>query len=463
MGQIYMRNPLDSTWIRAKVTQYVSLKDALACALVCKDWTDDFNRSIWHTIDFDIHKEFANLDKEVISKNGHRIRVIKNVKNRSQLDIIQNPSICVLKSLSVSVGTSSITHSQCHEILRRNNTTLTFIDLFLLGFQGDEPGLLFSVESISPAACLDTKSKLSSFKLKGITISRNALSSLLRLSPLLNTLDIRYSLVTTTPESEIYQHPTLSCLVSPIKQVFKPDPEFPNAPSLFAHFPNLEEWKTWVAHSSQPDVSIETIKAETTRYCPLLKTIFTELISNYTVQLLVSGFEKLKGVCILHKHMSTEVIMAILSHHETLECVMTYTLFHKFYEYEGVLPVDAHFQTHGWVVQTLLRLCPRLTTFEFPLYEMDMDDIEKGEWICDGLEELHIRIRGLDTKDAISRALQLWVDWREMGKVSPSLANVLVCNREKHSLEERVARHLLKFKKLDSVWLGYGIRKVKCL
>jgi len=30
-----------------------------------------------------------------------------------------------------------------------------------------------------------------------------------------------------------------------------------------------------------------------------------------------------------------------------------------------------------------------------------------------------------------------------------------------NSIEERVARHLLRFKKLESVWLGHGVKRVQ--
>ncbi|KAF9356264.1 hypothetical protein BGX26_005486 [Mortierella sp. AD094] len=455
-----MRNPLDLTWIRTRISQYVTLKDALACAVVCRDWTDDFNRHIWHTIDFDVHKEFANLDKATILKHGHRIRIIKNAKEIAQIDVIQHASICRLRSLSMTTGATSCTQSQCYEILRRNNTSLTYIDLFLLGPLGNEPGLVFSVDTISPSSSTDAMSKLTALKLKGLTLTRDAFSSLLRMCPLLKSLDIRYTVLSLAGTTEIYQHPAVTSLASPIKQAFKPDPEFPDSPSLFTHFPNLEEWKTWITHTSHPEVSMQTIKAETTRCCPLLKSIYTELISTQTVELLIKGFEKLKGVCVLHKHISTEMIMAILAHHETLEFIMTYTSFHRFYEYDGIPPVESHFQENGWVVQTMLRLCPRLTAFQFPLHEMDIDEIEEANWSCDNLEQLHIRIRGLDTNDMINRTFQLWVDWRNRKKSLPSFEPVLSNDSDKISLEARVARHLLKFEKLNAVWLGNGIRKV---
>ncbi|KAF9114071.1 hypothetical protein BGX27_000202 [Mortierella sp. AM989] len=456
-----LRNPLDLTWIRTQISQYITLKDALACAVICRDWTDDFTRSIWHTVDFDLHKAFPSLDKAIISKYGHFIRVIKNLKDINHLNTIQDPSINRLKSLSITIGTTLRTHSQCHQILHRNNTSLAYIDLFILGPLGNEAGLVFSVDSVFPTGGTNAKSRLTSLKLKGLTLTRDSFSSLLRMCPLLKTLDIRYSILSSSLTSEIFQHSGVTCLASPIKQTFKLDPEFPETPSLFAHFPNLKEWKTWISFASQPEITTQTIRAETTRYCPQLKTVYTELISSQSVDLLIKGFEKLKGVCVLHKNITIEMIMAILSHHGTLENVRTYTSFHKFYDHESVPSVESHFQENGWAIQTLLRLCPHLTVFEFPLHEMDMDQIEEAEWGCNNLEELHIRIRGLDTDEIINKALRLWIDLRNRKKKSGSFEFVLTGNRDKMTLEERVARHLLKFEKLNAVWLGNGIRRVK--
>jgi hypothetical protein len=102
---------------------------------------------------------------------------------------------------------------------------------------------------------------------------------------------------------------------------------------------------------------------------------------------------------------------------------------------------------------------------------MDMDDIEKTKWGCHNLEELHIRIQGLDTKEKINRAVQLWKEGRivirknqvdgdqgESAITRFQLDGIIPPSDE--SIEARVARHLLKFKKLKEVWLGWIIRRV---
>ncbi|KAF9993934.1 hypothetical protein BGZ80_000454 [Entomortierella chlamydospora] len=65
--------------------------------------------------------------------------------------------------------------------------------------------------------------------------------------------------------------------------------------------------------------------------------------------------------------------------------------------------------TTRWAIQMLPRLCAKLRIFSMTLHEMDMDDVEKGEWMCGELTTLNIRIRGLDTKNKINQVIQLWL------------------------------------------------------
>jgi len=96
-----------------------------------------------------------------------------------------------------------------------------------------------------------------------------------------------------------------------------------------------------------------------------------------------------------------------------------------------------------------------------------MFDIDMTQWGCHDLdlEELYIVIRGLDTWEKFNRAIQLWREGRiairkkqangEQGSaLCPQMNYILPGD---NSIEARVARHLLKFKKLRVVWLGWTV------
>ncbi|KAF9980397.1 hypothetical protein BGZ65_005155 [Modicella reniformis] len=244
-----------------------------------------------------------------------------------------------------------------------------------------------------------------------------------------------------------------------------------NAPSLLVHFPNLKSWYFWNS-SETLEVKIEELRDEVTRCCPLLKTILTTSVANITASVLVKAFNSLTSIHVLNEHLSAEVILAIINHQKTLIHVFTFDSFSNFYDSDNIPRVKSnHLQVPGWIIQSLPRRCTRLKTLYFPLYEMNIDDIEEATWECYSLERLHIRVHGLNTKKKIDRAIHLWTEGRiairkkqtndeEMPTLSDSQLYAVIpqCN---NSIEARVARHLLKFSKLQKVWLGWKIRKVR--
>ncbi|KAG0002408.1 hypothetical protein BGZ79_003043 [Entomortierella chlamydospora] len=140
---------------------------------------------------------------------------------------------------------------------------------------------------------------------------------------------------------------------------------------------------------------------------------------------------------------------------------MTYTGSTIFYESVDIHSVDNHFQEDGWTVQVMISLCPHLKTIKFPLLEMNIGDIEKIGWSCDNLRELYIRIFELDTKEKIDRTIRLWLDARNKKYQIRDLGVPSQNGQSNLSLEQRVARHLLKFEKLKEVWLGTYVCRVK--
>ncbi|OAQ22436.1 hypothetical protein K457DRAFT_131292 [Linnemannia elongata AG-77] len=87
------KNPLQIPEIRARVSRLVSLEDAISCVRVSKTWSIDFASSIWYTIDFNIHHAFKDLDGDIVTKHGHHIRTIENIKTQSELNAVLCPTI----------------------------------------------------------------------------------------------------------------------------------------------------------------------------------------------------------------------------------------------------------------------------------------------------------------------------------------------------------------------------------
>jgi hypothetical protein len=111
------------------------------------------------------------------------------------------------------------------------------------------------------------------------------------------------------------------------------------------------------------------------------------------------------------------------------------------------LTITTPCSTARWAIQMMARLCIKLRILKLPSHEMDMDDIEKGDWVYRDLKTPYIRIRGLDSKDKIDQTLLLRLKWR-----SETESDMISIGRQ--SIEERAARHLSKFHKLTTLWLG---------
>ncbi|KAF9921037.1 hypothetical protein BGZ65_010717, partial [Modicella reniformis] len=95
------KNPFELTEIRRKLSLFLSPADVIACAQVCKSWSDDFVSAIWHTIEESSHYRLGKLNPCIIAKHGHRIRVINSLSEGGLIDKLQDASISKLKSLSM--------------------------------------------------------------------------------------------------------------------------------------------------------------------------------------------------------------------------------------------------------------------------------------------------------------------------------------------------------------------------
>jgi len=467
--------PLELPEILVRISRFVTANDAVVCAQVSKAWSEHFTTAVWHTIDFDVHKNLLKINTAALAKYSPHIRVVKNIKERSHILVLIVSNASKLRRLSVTMSATQEFYANFSDLLRQVNTSIEDIDI--LQSPGDNAAPFFAVDSIFSMTGTGTTSKLSSLKIQGLTITRDAFSSLLKACPALTCLNIRDTNLSSLPiydkaGTRCHQHTGLTRLRAPIEQVFKTDQQSSDAPSLFVHFPNLTTWITrkWTTGGSG-DVPYKVIRTEIAKHCPSLKKLWTKTPAPMTTGMLSEVFDDLTTVCILTEQFSIEMVMAILNHQESLNAVYTFKSHDNLYD-SGEVPEVKNIQleTNGWIIQSIPRRCPELTKLKFPLYEMSMDDIEKAKWKCRDLEELFIRIRGLNTKEKIDRAIQLWKDGRiiikkiqvngEQALASTSLQLNSVLSPGDGSIEARVARHLLKFKKLREVWLGWRIEKV---
>ncbi|KAK3827990.1 MAG: hypothetical protein J3Q66DRAFT_321575 [Benniella sp.] len=464
-------NPLEIPELVRKISRYVTTNDAIACARVCKAWSDHFISAIWDTVDFAVH-DLHQMDTKVLARHGHHIRIVKNMTEYNHIQLLTTSNANKLKELKVFMMPSQEFYALFNDLLRRVNTSLEHIDIFQ--FHRDAVPY-FAVDPLFPTTSTEGSSKLSSIILGGLVMTRDSLSSLLEHCPLLDELEIQGTTLLSWPTynsstAQYFQHTGLEEFTAPVEQVFTMDQSYHNTPSLFVHFPNLEKWHALDSKGYVVDVPIKLIRDEIARHCPSLKTLYLETRPPVGISVLTQALQNLTAICILNEHLSAEMVMAILNHQETLIEVATF-FDGNLLEMEVIPEVESHqLDTSGWIVQSLPRRCTRLKIFELILLEVDMDDIEMTDWGCHDLEELSIRIKGLDTKQEIDRTIQLWeegriavskkqvMDVQVESSMSPQLEGIIPPSD--NSIEARVARHLLKFKKLRQVWLGWKVRKV---
>ncbi|KAG0371196.1 hypothetical protein BGZ54_008936, partial [Gamsiella multidivaricata] len=266
---------------------------------------------------------------------------------------------------------------------------------------------------------------------------------------------------------DTFQHTGVTTLVAPISQVFKPDPESNSSSpgsSLLVHFPNLAYWHVYNRVTTLI-VPIERIKAEVRMCCPKVTQIDTWITPSPVLYDLVANvFRKLTIVRFAYKELSTDIITALLFHNATLFNISTFWNTQKYQTERDDFPrEDDHFQSRGRALQLLPRCCSNLQTLALERHEMEMDHVEESEWACKQLQQLRVRIRGLDTKEKVNRALELWREGMEKdetdlmdeeGKEVVDGSNESHVKKEDTSIEARVAKHLLKFDELKEVWLG---------
>ncbi|KAG9062080.1 hypothetical protein KI688_006804 [Linnemannia hyalina] len=474
------RSPLDIPELRDRISRFVTPKDAIACARVSKAWAQDYLPLIWYSIDcnkFSQSNTGSGFDI-VVAKHARHIRVANNVNYTSQMAILVKGGIMQLRELSITMTSSAFHYATALDFVARNSATLEKLKL--------KPVTTYAAKYESPLYCATGSRRVGT-----VADARGAVDDSSRMPESIAPEPIWHGY----HRSGVSQFPTRGTLLPYLRIItaLRPDPtdsQVQPSPGLLMHFPNLKTWSTSGSESELRFVLPSgLLKAEVKQHCPLLSDVLLrDSPESMWVTLFTDVFSNLKEISFDYKSMSVQVLTTILLHQDTVESIQANP--GKEFDFERDVfhpgPVTDHFQTSGRQVQLLPRSCTRLTELNLHPHVMDIDIVGNKAWNCKDLRTLRTRIKGLDTKERIMRAIDLWrAGWRkrvlarrrqsndgmedpirfitrtlaeikamQAGTFLPSAGGVVLLDID-HSIEARVARHLLQFEKLENVWLGY--------
>ncbi|KAF9334593.1 hypothetical protein BGZ91_010799 [Linnemannia elongata] len=497
------RSPFDIPELRSRISHFVTHKDAVACARVSKDWAQDYLPLIWYSIDCNkfSHSNTSSGFDIVVGKHAHHIRVANNVNYPSQMAILAKGGVKQLRELSITMTTSTFHYATALDFVARNSATLEKLKLkpVATSYATKYESPLYCVHAsmlVHPGLSDKFASRLRDLDVSGLWLMREGLSTILQGCP--NLLHLNLSGTDVIGRSSVnFRHEGLSILTCSIITALRPDPtdsqQLPS-PGLLVHFPNLRTWSTSGSESELRFVLPSgLLKAEVKQHCPLLSDVrLRDSPESMWVTLFTDVFSNLKEISFDYKAMSVQVLTTILLHQDTVESIQANPGLEFDFEREVFSgPVTDHFQASGRQIQLLPRSCTRLTELNLYPHVMDIDIVETKAWNCKDLRTLRTRIKGLDTKERILRAIDLWrAGWRKRVLARRRQSNIWVLHSNgngngtddqnryltqmlaamkagaalpggavlldnDNSIEARVARHLLQFEKLENVWLGY--------
>ncbi|KAG0070446.1 hypothetical protein BGZ89_000689 [Linnemannia elongata] len=420
-------NPFHLPELMHRISRFVSLTDAIACAQVSKEWAETFIPIVWFEVDFSLQPRFADLSPDIISNHGQHIRIINNAKTINEVTAVANEAVMNLTSLRIEAAASVMHHIRTYEIVSRSIPSLESLRLTAASESVNGEASLthfVSASSLIPfsSPLLGVASCLTSLRIERLYLTREGLMSILQASPELVDLKLIRTVIVGSARQTI-RHPGVETLAAGIECLFHGDPA---DPSLLSYFPSLNRLCTW---QERPQIAISTakIKEDVARFCPLLTRYELQGSRNLVHQFLAHIGRDVSSLMYKFSHIPGDTIMDILLHQATLQRLGVFS-------------------------------CSQLKHLDLHLLEMDMDEVELGEWACKDLVVLRVRIKGLDTKERILEAIALWRQgcWRRRQEEAgaPITLEEERDDQMDLSIEERVAHHLLKLEKLRSVWLG---------
>lgn len=400
-----------------------------------------------------------------------------NASTLLQITSLAHPSINKLKELKIRTVAlkSPMLHVRAYEIVSRCRASLQSMHLFASTSSVDrlQSATNFVITStfipLPSAASFPGPSKIMTLKIEQLCLTHDDLVDILQGCPALSDLRLLYTSLTGTP-SKSFQHTGVTFFGSDRRTLFGSNYALqPNAiawritsgvetphTSLLSYFPNLA---TLSVCNYTPEATFPSaeIKETILKHCPHLTGFQLEDITGAIVfEFLANISDKVTQLVFRHFNMSMEMIKSILLHQNSLMTLRHFSIPGFSFEDERMALVATHSQALGSQLQLIPRKCSRLRVLDLHFFEMEMDAVERGEWACKDLRLLRVRVKGLDTKDKILKAIELWrAECRRRRKEKAATVMEMEEDVTDLSIEARVARHLLKFEKLSSVWLGY--------
>ncbi|OAQ24318.1 hypothetical protein K457DRAFT_1899433, partial [Linnemannia elongata AG-77] len=440
-------HPLDLSEIRARIAGFLSNKDCLSCMQVSRQWLMDFARPMWHSVDFDKDESFAKVPPEVVSKYGHLIRNVVKVAKEEHILFLQNPHISCVRQLQFFATMNKLSLVLFHDLVHYYRQSLTVLDIsgeLVHTTTIDEQlksGVYLSLDAFAPGCVLTTLS------LVEVCMTHSAFSSVLRFCPRLQSLrlwDVIF--LAYNPMLERFRHTGLKILDARRHQVWSNDEEglLPGAKSLLVHFPALVSWRMHDSSVESLEV-LRKLKTELSKKCPHLKAVqFTTTEQDRVASYLDDGFYGLKRVTFGYAALSQTVLLGLLEHQATLTSIILTPLA------TSIEPSTPDNVTNSQkLIRLLMKSCHRLKTLSVKGHQMDISLLEDERVACMDLQVLRVRFYGLETTVLVDECLEALSakKWASAGVVEEPY-------KGGPSIGERVCYQLMKFNKLNAVWLG---------
>ncbi|KAF9917444.1 hypothetical protein BX616_000980 [Lobosporangium transversale] len=463
MSTAQRQNPFDVHEIRKVLIKALDANTAVACSQLSTAWAVDIAAHLWHTVDLKEHPKMSELDLDYVSRNGRHVRIAKNILKRSQLDIFMDPSVQYLECLTMRIKPKKGYQHQAVELIHRNVQTLKTLELWGTDDQDDPTD--FNIETLvsepsttaspspaqeggQPSDSSSTSLSISSpstvtqllitrLTIKNFTMRRGLFEGLLKGCPHLKDIEVRRLIFKDQDTSELqFRHESVSRLASAIEQVFNVGSERAKVPFL-AYFPNLEYWDTWSSKYTLDSPTSEEIKTAVQEYCPKVREYLLSDSSNTILEPLLSQTAVEPSlVCFRYKIITPSIILGCVLHKATLTTIRTCdsNTGDWAYKEDAILGQPDPFED-AWMVHLVMSNCSKLTHVILPEHEMEMQMIEHFPWTCMDLQELRIRVKGLNTKAWILKAIKKWSK-AYYAKNNASLSEVPTLESEKNKLVE---------------------------
>ncbi|KAG0374658.1 hypothetical protein BGX24_010112 [Mortierella sp. AD032] len=198
------------------------------------------------------------------------------------------------------------------------------------------------------------------------------------------------------------------------------------------------------AISSLPKSSGEgcVMRQDICRFCPILKDIrFDQGDPATTSALLAKTFEGLESCTLSTQVLAASTVLGLIAHQDSLTSIaVTKSII------GGDTETLKDASTMQWLYMIPL-LCPHLQILSLEPFICDIDEIENHNWACGDLQELRVRVKGLDDPQDIKACLkQVCLQKR--------VCQDAVVFKDKATVVARVAQYLLQFKRLRIICLG---------